>query len=78
MDQNVLNELITAIKEYIHTFALEATGIDCIKSFDLELIRSIRYLLKFGIIIYRDGNFQSADVDYIFSYLCHILDFYTK
>ena len=58
-------------------FASKATGASYIKTFDLELIRWLKYLLKFGLFIYRDNAFQTDDVDFIFSYLWHILDIYT-
>ena len=34
-------------------------------------------MLRFGLFIYRNNTFQTNDVDFIFSYLCHLLDFYT-
>ena len=41
------------------------------------MIRTLRYLLNFGLFIYRDNIFQTSDVDFIFSYLWHVLDFFT-
>lgn len=67
-----LEDLINFIKEYIEAFARKATGVSYIKSFDMELVRLINYLLRFGLFIYRGNVFQSADVDLVFSFLCHI------
>jgi hypothetical protein len=73
-----LNEIIKFIKEYIEAFTSKATGINYFKSFDMEFVRMINYLLRFGLFIYRDNKFQTDDVDFIFSYLCYILDIFTS
>ena len=41
------------------------------------MIRWIRYLFRFGLFIYRDNAYQTSDVDFVFSYLWHVLDIYT-
>ena len=56
---------------------MKVTSTSFIKTFELELIRWIKYLLKFGLFVYRDNTFQTEDIDFIFSYLWHILDIYT-
>mmetsp|Transcript_29160 Transcript_29160/g.33360 ORF Transcript_29160/g.33360 Transcript_29160/m.33360 type:complete len:170 (-) Transcript_29160:5297-5806(-) len=64
-----LNRIIKFILEYIQAFALNANGISYIKSFDMEFVRLINYLLKFGLFIYRNNSFQTEDVDTIFSFM---------
>jgi hypothetical protein len=78
MSNETLDDIIKFIKEYTVMFASKATGIDYFKSFDMEFVRMINYLLRFGLFIYRDNEFQKNDVDFIFSYLCYILDIFTN
>lgn len=73
-----LNRIIHFIMAYIQAFAQKADGISYIKSFDMELVRLINYLLKFGLFIYRNNKFQIDDVNTIFSFLCHISDILTS
>ena len=73
-DEN-LNSLMRYIKEYIEAFASKATGVNYFKNYDMEFVRLINYLLRFGLFIYlQKGNnqFQSKDIDFVFSYLSHI------
>lgn len=67
-----LDDLIYFIKEHIKAFGKEATGISYIKSFHMEFVRMINYLIRFGLFIYRKNTFQSQDMDLIFSFLCFI------
>ena len=77
LNKQNLDDIILFIKNYVKAFAMKVTSTSFIKTFELELIRWIKYLLKFGLFVYRDNTFQTEDIDFIFSYLWHILDIYT-
>ncbi|CAI2387002.1 unnamed protein product [Moneuplotes crassus] len=72
-----LDHLVDFIKEYMTAFAKKATGVSYLKNFDMEFVRLLNYLIRFGLFIYRDKTFQSKDIDFVFSYLCHICDIFT-
>ena len=44
----------------------------------MEFVRMLNYLLRFGLFIYRDKEFQINDINLIFSYLCFVCDIFTK
>jgi len=50
-------------------FKKEAIGISYIKTFHMELMKMISYLIKFGLLIYRNNTFKSEDMELIFSFL---------
>jgi hypothetical protein len=64
-----LEELIVYSREYIKAFAAQATGISSIKKYDMEFVKLLGYLVKFGLFIYRNNKYQSQDIDLIFSFL---------
>jgi len=72
-DEN-LNSLVKYIKEYIKAFSSKATGVSYLKDFDMEFVRLLNYLLRFGLFVYvkREDKFEIKDVEFVFSYLCHI------
>lgn len=76
-DEN-LGDLIWFIKQYIEAFAGKAAGLSQIRTFDMEFVRMLNYLLRFGLFIYRDNEFQIKDIDLVFSYLCFVCDIFTK
>ena len=65
------------MNDYIDSFVSQIKGVSQIQSFELEIIRCCYYMLRFGLFIYRDGEFKTKDINKLFSFLCIILDFMT-
>ena len=75
---NDIYKLFRFLNEYMVSFVNQIKGVSQIQSLELEVIRCCHYMLRFGLFIYRDGEFKIKDVDKLFSFLCLILDFMTK
>lgn len=73
-----LEQVFKYIHSYFYRFAKVATGQSFIKAYEMELVKLCKYMLKFGIFTYRNGEFQIKDIDDLFSFLCHILDIFAN
>ena len=69
--------LFKFIKQYSTEFSKKKRTAGIINTFEMEMIRMSKYLLKYGITTYRTQKFIISDLENLFGFMCNILDIFT-
>lgn len=64
-----MNHLMEFIVSYMVNFCKTTTEMSSLTNFDYEFIRMINYMIRFGLFIYRNNQFQTRDVTMVFKFL---------
>ena len=77
-DEYLLEEILSYYQSYFSAFASQVFGSSSVKEFEIEMIRSCKFMLKLGLLTDNSGNYMVEFIHSLFGFLWFILDIFTN
>ena len=68
-DEYLLEEILSYYQSYFSAFASQVFGSSSVKEFEIEMIRSCKFMLKLGLLTDNSGNYMVEFIHSLFGFL---------